>query len=415
MFTRMLAMALGLLAALPAAATDLPGCEAPVQAVQPVPQRAVVLVNPATTWQPRGGEVIISIAADRALLNAIAVRACLRWGTGQASDTAAIRPYDTEAAVRIRPYELDTVVNAGVIVPNLPDAPEGLLTRLLPAGKLRADGFGLVPAADLRVIAVGRDGVLADQVFQVGITRPWNALATALVLLAASLAVLHAMAVRRGASGAGLLKLICTRERQASLSAFQILVMSMTVAFSAVYVMSLSGNLINLTPGTLVLLGMAGASGVAAALQPPVVSAGQAENLADRAQLSAGQAHTDAQQIAALAPGGTQAAAAQLLAEQTGREAVALQLAALEARLRIAGPPLWSDLIGPVDGSGGIDMARVQMLFFTLVTAGFVLLKVLNTYVVPDIPDYYLALMGISNGVYVAARASTVRRQQPPG
>ena len=423
MFTRILVAAMALLATGHVAAggpPSLPGCDAPPLAPDPVQQRAVILVNPATAWQPRGGEVILRIEAERAMLDAIALRACLRWGTGEITDPASRRPYDIEAQVRVRPYETDTVVNAGVIVPNLKDAPEGLLARLLPAGKLRTDGFDLVPVADLRVIAVGQTGVLADITFPIGITRPWNALVTALVLLAASLVVLHQMAVRRGATGAGLLKLICTSDRTASLSAFQLLVMSMTVAFSAVYVMCLSGNLINLTPGTLVMLGVAGASGVAAALQRPNVSADSAKQLAERAQRSADEAGETARRIADAARAGdadaqTKAARAQDLADAAAREATSMQMAALQSHLRITGPPRWSDLIGPVDGSGGIDMSRVQMLFFTLVTAGFVLLKVLNTYVVPDIPDYYLALIGISNGVYVAARAGTVRRRDDPG
>jgi len=36
--------------------------------------------------------------------------------------------------------------------------------------------------------------------------------------------------------------------------------------------------------------------------------------------------------------------------------------------------------------------------------AGFVALKLFNSYVIPDIPDGFMLLMGISNGVYLSAK-----------
>jgi hypothetical protein len=37
------------------------------------------------------------------------------------------------------------------------------------------------------------------------------------------------------------------------------------------------------------------------------------------------------------------------------------------------------------------------MLFFTLISAGFVALKLFNSYVIPDIAGGFMLLMGISN------------------
>jgi hypothetical protein len=51
-----------------------------------------------------------------------------------------------------------------------------------------------------------------------------------------------------------------------------------------------------------------------------------------------------------------------------------------------------------------LDVTRVQMLLFTLVTATFVAIKVMTSYEIPDIPDGFLILMGISNGVYVSSK-----------
>ena len=53
-----------------------------------------------------------------------------------------------------------------------------------------------------------------------------------------------------------------------------------------------------------------------------------------------------------------------------------------------------------------IDVTRFQMLLFTLITAAFVLMNVVTTYVIPDIPTGFLTLMGISNGVYLGAKVA---------
>jgi hypothetical protein len=66
--------------------------------------------------------------------------------------------------------------------------------------------------------------------------------------------------------------------------------------------------------------------------------------------------------------------------------------------------PEWADLVVSGDGRGEIDVTRAQMLFFTVVAAVFVGMKVLTSYVIPEIPQGILLLMGISNGVYLTAK-----------
>jgi Penicillinase repressor len=51
-----------------------------------------------------------------------------------------------------------------------------------------------------------------------------------------------------------------------------------------------------------------------------------------------------------------------------------------------------------------IDTARFQMLLFTLITAAFVLMNVVTTYVIPEISTGFQTLMGISNGVYLGSK-----------
>lgn len=65
--------------------------------------------------------------------------------------------------------------------------------------------------------------------------------------------------------------------------------------------------------------------------------------------------------------------------------------------------PLWSDLV-IWDGQDQVNVTRVQMLFFTLIAAFYVLLQVVNDYTIPAIPPGIVELVGLSNGVYLAAK-----------
>jgi hypothetical protein len=65
--------------------------------------------------------------------------------------------------------------------------------------------------------------------------------------------------------------------------------------------------------------------------------------------------------------------------------------------------PGYSDLI-IWDGRNEVDVTRIQMLLFTVIAAAFVLLQIWRDSVIPDIPAGMLTLMGISNGVYLAAK-----------
>jgi hypothetical protein len=182
------------------------------------------------------------------------------------------------------------------------------------------------------------------------------------------------------------LRVISTPSGYASLSQLQILLWTFVVLLSAVYVMALSGQLIQITSGTLILLGIAGVAGLGA----------KAHNEAQGAAAEA--AVTTAAQNASQAPADPKAQA---------------ELATAKAKAdAFKDPPLnqtprWSDLIvneNIATGTREIDVARFQMLLFTLITAAFVLISVVSTYVIPEIPGGFVTLMGISNGVYLGSK-----------
>ena len=135
-----------------------------------------------------------------------------------------------------------------------------------------------------------------------------------------------------------MLRIIATPSGRASLSQLQIVLWTLVVAGSAVYVMAASGALIQISNGTLVLLGIAGAAGIAS------------------------KAHSQGQDAAAAAAG-------------TPPEITT---------------PRLSDLLMSDSGQGEvgeIDVARMQMLMFTVIAAVFVTAKVFVSFVIPDIPE----------------------------
>ena len=65
--------------------------------------------------------------------------------------------------------------------------------------------------------------------------------------------------------------------------------------------------------------------------------------------------------------------------------------------------PTWQQLIS---GAGQMDIARLQMLIFTLLAGLYVGITASVTFEFPTIPDGLLWLMGISNGLYVFGKAA---------
>lgn len=66
--------------------------------------------------------------------------------------------------------------------------------------------------------------------------------------------------------------------------------------------------------------------------------------------------------------------------------------------------PRWSDLVTQTTRAPEVDVSRVQMLIFTVISALFVALKIADSGTIPEIPDSYVILMGISNGVYITMK-----------
>ena len=138
----------------------------------------------------------------------------------------------------------------------------------------------------------------------------------------------------------------------ASLSQFQLVLWLCVVGCCIIDVMALSGDLISVPDQMLGLLGISSAAMIGAKVmsEPP------------------------------------QAAAAAVVPAGAPRE------------------PAWRDLI-EVDGQ--VDVTRLQMLVFTVVTALFVVMRTFASYEFPNLDNSYLLLMGIANGSYLLGKVKS--------
>jgi hypothetical protein len=250
------------------------------------------------------------------------------------------------------------------------------------------------------------------------------------------------------------MRLISTREGYASLSQMQIVLWSFLFGAGAVYVMTLSGSLIDIPTGALVLLGIAGATTLGAKIQganaqsattataPAALPTGTTAPAAPQnLSVSASTDHTVTLQWNPPAAGAEPAVHAVSYARQAvadwrvsddlikenshrvsrllpdttyvfqvtarndkGTSALAQVIEKTKEAAAIPRMPRWSDLVVTPQHPGEIDVTRVQMLFFTLISVAFVAVKLINSYMIPDIPDGFMLLMGISNGVYLSAK-----------
>jgi Fibronectin type III domain len=421
----------------------------------PKPSDVVVKVDQGTAWQPRGGQVRIVVESATQMLKGTDVTVCFRWSTSQQAQylpPAAVQAAEStpmKAVYRVTVPELKRVESSwfdrlGAWLPTDPTQPAHF------------DNGMIVPVADVKVIVGTADATLATTVLEVGVTSVWNAVLVTLLCVLVAQVLLYVWAVRRKVPGRSpWMRMISTREGYASLSQMQIVLWSFLFGAGATYVMILSGSLIDIPTGALVLLGIAGATtlgsriqganaqAAAAAASPSsdLPTAAAAPAAPQNLSVIASTDHTVTLQWDPPAAGAVPAVYAvnyarqafadwresddrikqnshrvarllpdtpyvfQVTARNTNGASAPVQMtertkqAALIPRL-----PLWSDLVVTPQHPGEIDVTRVQMLFFTLISVAFVAIKLITSYMIPDIPEGFMLLMGISNGVYLSAK-----------
>lgn len=510
----------------PAASLSLPGDDA----------HAAMAILPSTRWQPVGGDVQFELTRVDKPLDNVAVY--FAWRNKKAGRTdvcymslrVRLLPAANDDgnqtfryAARV-PGELNKSTAFGIVG----FLHWNFLSQAVPLAEMFVQGN---PASD--------PSMLVHFTESVGITTPWIAMSGAILSLIIVGVLLAHWARARAIPGRHFIRIISTPNGVASLSQFQILIWTFVIGGGAIYVMMLSGNLIDIPMTTLALLGVTGLSFVGSKLvagsdgTPQRVSApGAVTNLtvlgtptADTVVLSwaappstdqpfsytiqvraagAGAWYTVAHNIAAppsaviglsqntqyefqvfaINLGGPGPAAVPVTAATAAQGSVATaatpQVTDLRAmgttvgsvlltwsragaaqttytlQYRAAGTllwttykvdtsgqetvigldsgttyefqvfavlagvpgapsnlvtatthtrtPQWSDLVMSGDTNPEIDLARLQMLVFTTISAAFTGLALVSTGVIPELPVGELALVGISNGVYLASK-----------
>ncbi|MGZ5840790.1 MAG: hypothetical protein ACXWJ8_02510 [Xanthobacteraceae bacterium] len=344
------------------------------------------------SWQPIGGMIEFTINSFVVIPADASITTCFRWKVEPAANA---RPFNEARPARVELTNGGKSLKVTVAIPEITEAAAETKKEKALAGLA-------VPLAEVRILAIKADNTLAADVWtEVGITRPWISLLLALATVVAGFVLLN-IAVRFRITHEGilranwLLRIISTPAATASLSQLQIILWTFVVAASAVYVVTLSGQLVQITTGTLILLGISGAAILAAQAHDANKTAGK-----DAAQTAAKEAATAHDKLVA-------ESADPKVIEDAKKKMDDAQAKAADATAIVPPDkvPQWSDLIVSQDAQGNreIDVTRVQMLLFTVITASFVVVKVIAAYVIPEIPDGYLVLMGISNGVYVGSK-----------
>jgi hypothetical protein len=323
---------------------------------------AALTISPSTRWQPYGGDVKFEITRIDNPPTHISVY--FAWPAAASGTPPICLP---SPRVRLLPTLDSDNAQTYRFAARVPYLDSGSLID----GVDHWQATSTVPLADMYVVGSGTayQTTLAF-VASVGISTPWLTLFVAFLSGVVVWVVLAWWVYRRNIPGGPFLAIISTPNGVASLSQFQILIWTFVIGIGVVYVMMLSGNLIDIPTPTLSLLGITGFALVGAKLQANATP-----------------------QHARLAPG----------------TPPTLTPADMEVAAKTTRIPQWSDLV--LSGNNGVevDMARLQMLVFTSITAIFTAVTLINTGSIPDLPVGELALVGISNGVYLASKSTGTR------
>ena len=304
-------------------------------------------------WQPRGGEVEFTLRSFVSLPPEAQVLVCFRWKT----EPDGVDPY-----VESRPSRLDRssdglTLKVTTTVPNL-------LRFSSDRGARVHNRLGFVPVADVRVLVLGKDNApVADASTAIGVPSRMLALGFASVTIALALGILYLVATWR---------LTHPKIRASELDA---------------------------------------------AHHRNAIRPGQPVAIADRPVDAGGR------RLGGLRHGRIREISFRSATEpwccwgSRERRASPPRRTARGRRPRRPPPghrpeitaPRLSDLLMSDSSQGEvgeIDVARMQMLLFTLIAAVFVTTKVFVSFVIPDIPEGFQILMGISNAVYMGAKVA---------
>jgi hypothetical protein len=242
-----------------AAADESPNCLTPVSHDGRAESAAVTFSvlgadgTPAgtnTVWQPLGGAISFSLKGS-GLSNKPPIVCFAYHGS----------PFASSPCVWL--HSNDTATNTLVYNATVPPKLTG------PRQFFAGARTGIVAlSAKIRVIVPdGKGSALTNVTEPIGITSAIVSALLAAIAMALAFAFMWGVAWTLNVPGKRLLRIISTRSGVASLSQLQVILWTFVVGTGAVYVMAISGGLIDISNGTLILLGISGVAAVGSKLQ----------------------------------------------------------------------------------------------------------------------------------------------------
>jgi hypothetical protein len=231
-----------------------------------------VKIDPFTTWQPNRGQVKFTIEGTGLALDNSNIIVCFRWSQTTRGEAQEGKKLEWVQSPLVKIIETGVAGKVGFVATVPDDIPgaEPWWRHIKHSGnRVHYGSWSTVPQADFRVmVSSSAPWSALDLVLSLGITSVYFALLIAAAFVAVALAAIYVFATRRGVPGESIgLKIISTSRGYASLSQAQIILWTFLVGAGAIYVMALSGNLIDISSGTLIVLGITGAATVGAKLQ----------------------------------------------------------------------------------------------------------------------------------------------------
>ncbi len=235
----------------------------------------------ATTWQPMGGTTRFTIKGNDLSPGKFQVVDCFQWsGAKKWQRGAPLQVLDTKDGEITLGATLPTEVLLNEQTPNwfCDSFPGWRWAFSIDCGRrfhALYDGLGFVPVAYMRILAQGSGNwKTLDVTLPVGVTHHWSALLIALFFVGLAWWIVLRLAKARPAiRGGPFIRVITNRNGYASLSQFQITLWTFVIGGGAIYVMALSGSLIDIPAQALTLLGISGLTVLGASLPGATASA----------------------------------------------------------------------------------------------------------------------------------------------
>jgi hypothetical protein len=328
-------------------------CSTPTNASPSASNSLNIVLAADTVWRPRGGEVRFTLNSDGKPAQVANLRVCFRWA---AADKTALQRFALIESPMVRAIGRTSFgAEYGAQVPSLPPA------AFFKSGTgIQFTALHLVPVAEMVVEATTENGRIDVASFQVGVSSVKLAGSVTILSIAMMLLLIRQFARKAGAGGSNwILSFVADHSGYADIAQFQLILWTTVIGAGAIFAMSLSGTLLDISSSTLVFIGIASMT----------------------------------------------ALAVRLLGSSEDQPSPTLDFPTGSGPSVVPGrAPRWSDLITVGGDLRDLDLARIQMLILTTSCALFIATEVILTYGRPDIPSGILLILGISNGIYVAGR-----------